>query len=601
MPTSARRVSQMRRTFLLLCLTGVTRAAPLPAAVNAPDSTASARTLARIVDTLFAHERATSLSVRLSEGLPIERLPDISLDGARRESRFAAKLLRGLRPVKESELGPEERLTRRMLLWQLPLDAEASRYHWLSFASVTPYSTVMNDVVRVFAALSFTDSAGVARYSRLLAQVPPLVDSIRGGLEERARRGIRLPRDEIPLVVSLFRSYRQLADSSPFVPSAERLTSRDQSTRARIRTEGAAAVDARINPSIDRLVAFLEGSYQARAPKRVGLGQYPGGKAYYHYLVRRHTTMDIDPRGIHEIGLRETMRLEGEMAAIRRTLGFEGTAAEFHRQLRADPAYIAATPLDVQRRLNMYLRRIDGVVGLVFASAPHAKGDVRRLDPRLEGAMTFGYYQPPTSTDSVGHYYFNGSKLSERTLVTSAPLLYHELIPGHHYQFATQLENAALSPFRRQVSYTAYTEGWGEYASSLAGEMGMYLDARERYGRLLMDMFLSCRLVVDTGMNEFGWSRDSAMAFMSARVIESPTQLATETLRYSVDLPGQALAYKMGSLEMLRLRQWAKSTLGDYFDIREFHQVLLESGPLPMQVLAGKVQEWVQNKVRAAR
>ncbi len=215
--------------------------------------------------------------------------------------------------------------------------------------------------------------------------------------------------------------------------------------------------------------------------------------------------------------------------------------------------------------------------------------------------MTFGYYAPPSPTDSMGHYYFNGSRLDERSMITGGALIAHELIPGHHFQIALQHENDALPAYRQNNYHTAYTEGWGEYASALAGEMGMYRDPYERYGRLFMEMFLACRLVVDTGMNEFGWSRDSAMAFMKVRVAESPTQLQTETLRYSVDLPGQALAYKMGAIEIAALRQLARDSLGSAFDVRGFHDVVLSSGSLPMTVLRRRVVGWVDSLRTAGR
>jgi uncharacterized protein (DUF885 family) len=204
--------------------------------------------------------------------------------------------------------------------------------------------------------------------------------------------------------------------------------------------------------------------------------------------------------------------------------------------------------------------------------------------------MTFGYYQVPTASDTMGHYFYNGSKLSERNLLFAAALVFHELDPGHHFQFALQAENAGLPAFRREAAYTAFTEGWGEYASSLAGEMGMYDDAYDLYGRLLMDMFLSCRLVVDTGMNYFGWSRERAMEFMRERLLDSETQLNTETLRYAVDLPGQALAYKMGSRKLAEMRDHARATLGDRFDYRTFHDAILKTGAMPLSIVEEHVQ-----------
>jgi uncharacterized protein (DUF885 family) len=210
---------------------------------------------------------------------------------------------------------------------------------------------------------------------------------------------------------------------------------------------------------------------------------------------------------------------------------------------------------------------------------------VERLNPAYEPSMTFGYYQVPTASDATGRYLYNGSKLNERNLLFAPALMAHELVPGHHFQLARQLENESIPLFRRKRFDTAYVEGWGEYAAFLGNEMGLYDDPYDRYGRLMMDMLLSTRLVVDTGMNALGWPRERAMAFMKENTLLSDTEIATETLRYSVDIPAQALAYKIGSLRMIELRRRAERELGARFDVRAFHEWLIGSGSMPLPVL----------------
>jgi len=586
------------RTALTLAISMVTvhgsevAALPVRQSVSG-DSTTSARTLSRVMSALRERTLATNISARIQEGLPIERLPEISHAAALRDGAFAARQLAALASVRERVLSAEEHLTLLVLRWQLALDVEAPRYYWLSFGAVTPYSTVMQEVARAFDAQRITGPDDVVRYANLLQQVAPLVDSMRAGLSARASRGIVLPKDEFPLVIAVMRNYRKAPDESAFIPPPDRITGLDSSDAQLMREKARRVVADEINPAFDRLLEFLSGAYQERAPKTVGMWQYRGGRTYYRFLVRQQTTMNVTPAEVHRIGLREVARIDSAMASIRTALGFTGTAPEFHAQLRNDPRFYAHTPDEVRERLMAYVARVRPAVPRFFDQVPRAEGDTRRLDPRLEPAMTFGFYAAPTATDPMGHYYFNGSNLGERSMITGGALIAHELIPGHHFQIGLQQENQSLPPFRRNASQAAYTEGWGEYASALADEMGMYQDPYERYGRLFMEMFLACRLVVDTGMNEYGWSRDSAMAFMRPRVAESPTQLQTETLRYSVDLPGQALAYKMGSIEIRRLRDLARESLGERFDIRAFHNVILSSGSLPMTVLREKVRAWI--------
>ena len=196
---------------------------------------------------------------------------------------------------------------------------------------------------------------------------------------------------------------------------------------------------------------------------------------------------------------------------------------------------------------------------------------------------------------------YNGSRLEERSILNAAALAYHELVPGHHFQIVLARENMRLPRFRRETMYTAFTEGWGEYASDLAGEMGMYEDPYDRAGRLSMDLFLTTRLVVDTGMNALGWPRERAMAFMREHTLESEAQIATETLRYSTDIPGQALAYKLGSRTIRQLRERMRARLGPAFDVRRFHQIVLGSGAMPLGVLERHVERSMTAGTRASR
>jgi uncharacterized protein (DUF885 family) len=553
--------------------------------VQSQDSTPTAKELARLVAEYEQGQLADRLDLRVKYGLPVEHLPDLSYARAQKVADRSREVVRRLDLLSPKALTSDEWIVSRALRWEHIQNIEAARFYWLSFASVTPYSTPLAQISRALGLQRFATSADADRFMMALGELGPLVDSITAGLEARRGRKILLPKDEITLVVPLVRSYARPPNESPFGVADARLASLDTTTRALLATRVAEAITAQINPALERLAAYLEGPYASEAPGAVGVSQYPDGVAYYRHLVRHHTTLDVTPEEVHRIGLAEVARLDTAMAAVRSELGFSGTALEFHAKLRTDPKFFAKTPEEVGSRLAHHDARIRPRIDPYFSRQPRAQGDVRRLDPRLEPVMTFGFYQQPSTSDSMGHYFFNGSHLDQRPLVNAAALIYHELVPGHHFQMALSSENPAIPRFLRDGGYTAFIEGWGEYASALAGEMGMYSDPYDRYGRLLMDMFLSCRLVVDTGMNFLGWSREKATEFMKEHTLESDTQLETETLRYSVDLPGQALAYKMGSLELLRLRSVAKRSLGERFDIRMWHEKLLGQGQLPLSVL----------------
>jgi len=578
----------------LLPAAAILLAAPIAvSSLPSPDSTPSARTLARLV---AEHERrmlADEPMLRVRAGLPLERLPDLTVAHVEGEATRARAVVRAIDLLVPTELSPDEWSTSRILRFEMVQRIEGARFQWLQFSAITPYASPLGALPRMLAAQSLATPADRARYLALVGEIAAMADTIRNGLEARRAKQIVLPREELRLVVPFVRGFIQPAAQSPYMVGEGRLASIDPAQRDEFRATLGDRIDGAVNPALERLASYLDGPYRAVASDKVGVGQYPGGDAYYRHLVRQHTTLDILPDAVHRIGLAEVARIDSAMAKVRAELNFTGTKAEFHEKLRSDPRFYAKTPEEFGEKLMYHDARVRTRVADYFSTLPRAQGDVRRLDQRLEASMTFGYYQEPTAQDAMGHYYFNGSNLSQRSMLQAAALVFHELIPGHHFQVALQRENEALPAFRREGGYTAFTEGWGDYASALAGEMGLYSDPYDRYGRLMMDMFIACRLVVDTGMNAFGWTREQAIAFMKENTLESDVQLDTETLRYSVDLPGQALAYKMGSRELLVLREDARKRLGDRFDIKAWHAFILGGGAMPLTVLRQRFQTWV--------
>ena len=284
--------------------------------------------------------------------------------------------------------------------------------------------------------------------------------------------------------------------------------------------------------------------------------------------------------------MREIAALERQLTDIRARLDFRGSKEEFHRFLKADPRFFPKTPEEIRDRLTAAIDRIRPALDRFFLRFPKAPYTIRRLNPALEGSMTYGYYTVPESLDPSGYYFFNGSSLDQRSLLNAAALAYHEIMPGHHFHMAGQRERLERPAFRRNLGHPGFNEGWAEYASSgLATEAGMYTDPYDLYGRLMYDTFFSVRLVVDTGLNFYGWPRAKAIAYMKEHTLESDTQIDSETLRYAVGSPGQALSYKLGSLKMFELRRKAEQALGSRFDVKRFHEALVGSGSMPLTLL----------------
>jgi uncharacterized protein (DUF885 family) len=535
--------------------------------------------------------------LRMRRGLPVERLPDPSLEHAQALVQRLLPLRQRLRALEPERLSHPASLSYEILKRQLDQALEGQRFYWLGF-EVTPYSSPIGMVLNVFQLHRLDASDDRQRYLNLLDQVPDFVHRLQAKLEGQAQRGIRMPRDEIELAQRLVGSMAGRATDSPFWVGEQRLAGLPPEQRDGFQQQLRSRIEGRIEPAVQRLLSSLSGAYREQAPDTVGLGQYPEGPAYYAFLVRSRTTLERTPEQVHRIGLEEVETIERRMREVRERLGFTGGHAEFKERLRTDPRFFPATPEAIGERLMSHIRAIEPAVERFFLRRPRAPYGVRRLELRDEPGQTFGHYEPPTADRPEGLYRFNGSNLSDRSLFNAGALIYHELVPGHHFQICLALENDGIPAYRRELMDTAYVEGWGHYAAQLAEEMGMYQDPYDLYGLLNMDMFLSVRLVVDSGMNAMGWSRERAMQFMRERLMETETQIRSETLRYAVDIPGQALAYKMGSRRLWELRARAQQALGERFDLRRFHDAVLSGGSMPLSTLERHV-DWFIGQERA--
>ena len=546
--------------------------------------------LDRIVADTWQQRLANSPALRLQEGLPVENLPEISHEAWRKEVAFARGILDRLGKIDTASLKHEDWLTHAVLQWEMEQTVESGDHLALD-VQITPYAFPLRVTHEIFTRHTFSSPEDAARYLRLLRQYPRYIGQIQARAEGQRAKGILIPKQTVDQMVPLIRAFIQPAERSLFTVAPERLGKMEG--KEAFGAQVAKIVQEEINPSLERLAGMLEGDYRKAAPEGVGLGQYPGGPEAYRFLVRSHTGLNVTPEEVHRRGLEEVARLEARMAEIRRQVGFQGSQREFNDKLRTDPRFLAKTPEEVGERLMAPIRKIEPLIGKYFLRTPKAPYGVKRLDPALEGSMTFGFYQQPMPADPSGSYLFNGSKLDQRPLAGAAALIYHELLPGHHFQIALQLENESLPQLRQNLYHTAFVEGWAEYASELGIEMGLYDDPYALYGRLAMDMFLSNRLVVDTGMNALGWPRSRAVEFMRDRLLETDVQIESETLRYSTSIPGQALAYKMGSSKIWELRRRAERELGAKFDLRGFHEAVLGHGSLPLSVLERHIDWWI--------
>lgn len=534
----------------------------------------------------FLLEQSPYLQVR--QGGLIRELPDATVTQAQANVEFSRSVLERIDAIPREALTHEDALTLGLLRWDAEQTITGQEFYWLNFP-FTPYQAgfSFNFIHQQLQAHPFAaPEAHTKNYLTVLDEYAELLGQLRAHIDGQAERGIYLSRHAIPGTLAMFESFSALAPEVMAV-SADRLGAFSDEQRGAFLAAVEERLATRLRPAFDALLGTLHSEEYARnAPNAVGLAHYPGGEQYYRLLVRAHTTMEASPEQLHDLGKRRVAELEARMAAIREEVGFTGSKAEFHRRLRTDSRFIARSPDEVEARFKEYIARIEPLIPDYFHTMPKAPYGVTRLNAAAESSMTYGYYAPPTPDQPTGLYHYNGSQLDERPQIWAGPLIYHELVPGHHFHIASQSENRALPDYRREyLGAGAFNEGWGNYGAHLAGEMGLLDDPYDRYGAALFDIFISARLVLDTGMNLMGWSLDEGRAYMAEHTFASPTEIETETLRYSTDLNGQALAYKAGLEKLLELREAARARAGNTFDIRDFHHAVLGSGALPMQVL----------------
>ncbi len=558
-----------------------------------PDAVEASRLVRELADEIWADTLENSTYYRLQDGLPIEKLEDMTLEEHHRLLANAAAWRERLAAIEGAALTGDDRITYEILAFQLEDDGTDDTDYWLRF-DVTAYQGpyLFTFAHQALAGHPFPDAAAADKYLALVGEYADMAEQLTAQVEGQAERGIYLPKAALPPTRTTWEAIRA-ASPAALAVADDRLTALGEEERAAFREALDSLIAGRVATGFDGLLAALGADYEARAPETVGIGQYPGGSDVYRRLIRTHTTLPLTAEEIHERGKVAVAEIAERMQAVRDELGFEGTAREFHTQLKSDPRFIADAPAEVEERYMSFIGKIEPMIDSYFRVQPEAAYGVRRLPPAAEAGMTFGYYNPPTAADPVGYYNYNGSDLANRSLIGAGSLIYHELLPGHHFHIATQSENQALQELRKKYSIGAFTEGWAEYAASLGIEMGMYETPYDRYGRYIMEMFLATRLVVDTGMNALGWSLEEARQFMREHLFHSDVEIASETLRYSTSMPGQALAYRLGYEKMWELRWRAEEALGDAFDIRDFHDVVLTDGAKPLPVLEAKVDRYI--------
>jgi uncharacterized protein (DUF885 family) len=455
---------------------------------------------------------------------------------------------------------------------------------------------IQQDVARV---LELAPRATVKDYENLITRlkgVPKVLDQVIVLLSKGLESGITPPRITLRDVAEQITS-QMIEDpdkNEMLKPFKEFPADIPEPQRARLRQEAAAVLKEKVLPAFGRLHDFFVKTYLPGARESIAMSALPDGKAWYAFNVRTTTTTALTPEQIHELGLSEVKRIRKEMDKVMAETGFKGGFAEFCQFLRTDPKFYYTDAESLLRGYRDIVKRIDPELARLFGKLPRLPYGVKVIPASAEKSQTTAYYQPGSpQAGRPGWYYANTYALNTRPKWEMEALSLHESVPGHHLQISLSQEMEEAPEFRKHGSYTSFVEGWGLYSESLGTEIGLYKDPYSKFGQLTYEMWRAVRLVVDTGMHSMGWTRQQAIDYFMANSSKNEHDIVVEVDRYIV-WPGQALAYKIGELKIKELRAYATKELGERFDVRQFHDQVLDSGALPMDILEKRVREWVR-------
>jgi len=510
------------------------------------------------------------------------------------EAQHRRSVLARLDRIPPESLGAAGRLDRDLYAGLL---RDALRGHELGahFFALDP-----RDGVQAYAhyaeQLPFAGAADYASWLERLDAYPRAVADTTALLRAAVARKLLWPRASMErLPAQIGRLVAEPLEGSPFYAPFARIPAAVPAPDARrLRERARSAIAERVNPALRELRAFIIDDYLPAAPEDAGLTHVPGGDALYAHFVRTYTTTELAPDAIHELGLREVARIRAEMEALAPQTGYGGSLHDVFAQLRADPANYHASGEALLLAYRAIAKRIDPELVKVFRTLPRLPYGVVPVPAALAPDTTTAYYYPGALDGSrAGSYYVNLYRPEQRPIYEMMVLSLHECVPGHHLQIALAQELRGLPEFRRaSLAYTAYVEGWGLYAESLGDEMGLYDDAKSKFGALTYQMWRAVRLVVDTGIHARGWSRQRATEYFLDNAAKTRLDVENEIDRY-ITRPGQALAYKIGELKIRELRARAQTRLGARFDLRDFHDLILGQGALPLDVLESQVADWL--------
>ena len=526
-----------------------------------------------------------------------DRMPSVSNEQMDKNLNFLKSIILRLEMIQLNTLSKKDKINHKIFYRIVNSKIKSIEYkdYYMPFNADSGFHT---GLARLYKAMPFKTVKNYQDYISRLLDFPRYFDEQISNMALGIKTGISIPKIvlegyEVTIKTHVVDSYEESVFFEPFQSFPNSFTTEQQ---VAIRKQGQQAV---MNGAVKAYASFLDfflNQYYPNARKTLGASELPGGIDYYKFKIEHFTTLNLSAQEIHEIGLNEVSRIRNEMEAVIKSVNFKGSFSDFLNFLRTDPQFYATTSKDLLKEASYIAKRIDAKLPTLFNKLPRLPYGVAPVPEDLAPKYTGGrYVGPAEGSKEPGYYWVNTYKLDVRPLYNLEALTLHEGVPGHHLQNSIASEIDDLPEFRKDLYLSAFGEGWGLYSEYLGIEAGFYTDPYSNFGRLTYEMWRACRLVVDTGIHAMGWSRQRVINYLSDNTALPIHECTTETDRY-IAWPGQALSYKIGELKIKELRKFAEKELGKEFDVRNFHDTVLGSGSVPLNVLEDQVKDWVASQ-----
>jgi uncharacterized protein (DUF885 family) len=562
-----------------LTLGGIVLASP--ATAQGTDSTADARLRALYTREWNWRQRETGREGPRDE-VGANQFPRV--DAATQDAHLAywTRALATLDSIPFDQLSPEEKINAQVFRFSVRALADDVRFRTYE----APFNSDSFFWTEFTPRQGFGTAEAYRRYIARIRDVPRYFDEQIVNMRAGLARGYTVPRVSVAGRDKSIEPYTKADTTNPlYTPFKDMPVGMPATEQAALRSDVLAALREAAVPAYSKLLTFIRSEYLTKARTTLAATSMPNGNAFYKAQIEKYTTLDLTPQEIHDIGLKEVARIEAEMVATMRRSGFKGTMPEFFRFLRTDPQFYAKTPRELLSYSAYVVKKADWKLKETIGTLPRYRHGILPVPPALAPTYTSG-------RGGLDACLMNTYNLRARTLYTIPSLTLHECTPGHSFQAALALEGPERPPFRRGTSFSGYGEGWGLYTEWLGTVMGIYETPYEDFGRLTYEMWRACRLVIDTGIHQFGWTREQAVNYLKTHAALSEHEVNTEVDRY-ISWPGQALAYKLGEMQIRRHRREAEEKLGAKFDQRTFHDAILALGSVPLPVLEARMQQFI--------